>query len=181
MEEGLKKLIGRESYAMVFSSGFDSLGNHPVKEVRIYPRGQSDACRYVRIRPSHVAVTGAGTQPVGSGMASNSEEVKRRLSRNDARFRSAVARRTEAEKNRSLLGKIPGGRTPLQTAINRAKEARRFRKLKAGALARHRVLQAEEYARIHRKSYAGERDGAGHYREEMLQEQRFTEATKFLN
>ncbi len=176
LEAGLKKVIGRESYAMVFSAGVDPLGNHPVKAIRVYPRGKTETGPYVRIRPFHAShSTDTGT---GHVVEFTPEEVDRILSRNDAIYRSVVARRIEAGKNRSWRESPPGHRTPLQEAIHRARQARRFQGWKAGALARRNVFKADAYARMHRMKTPRGKSESGLYREEMSREKRFREAQR---
>jgi len=80
VEEGLKRIVGRESYAMVFSAERDSYGNYPVKAIRVYPKGKADAGRYMQLRPS-----GSG-QRSGEIVEYSREEVDAILARNDEIF-----------------------------------------------------------------------------------------------
>ncbi|NOY53589.1 MAG: hypothetical protein GXP58_08215 [Deltaproteobacteria bacterium] len=173
MEAGLKKLIGRESYAMVFSSTVDLLGNHPVKSIRVYPRGKPDAGPSVQLRPSQ-----RFNQRFRRDMEFSREEIDAILTRNEKISRSAVARRIERRKNRPLWESASGRRTLLQESIYRAKQARRFKGLRSGVLARRNVLEAEKYARLYpiMVSRGGKEDE--HKREEILREGRLREAQR---
>jgi len=172
VEEGLRKMIGQQSYAMVFSAKRDALGNHPVKAIRVYPRGEREEGPYLYLRQAEAVEGGV------SKVEMSREAVDIILARNDEITRSAIARRIEERKNGKVRGDTPGRRTPVAEAIYRVKQARKFKALRAGTLARRSMFEAQEYARIHRKILARERSEYEHHREEMLRERRFREGQR---
>lgn len=140
VEKGLKKIVEGLSYAMIFSAELDETGNHPVKAIRVYPKGQPDTAEYVFFDSYDEQDVEQGASRVMS-----LDEVEARISRNEEMTRSHVAQKISDRKNHRKgrsVGNAPGENSIVGNVLKRARKVREFKELKGRTLARQKDLEA---------------------------------------
>ncbi|MEK6776552.1 MAG: hypothetical protein AABY87_06685 [bacterium] len=125
-EEGLKKILGAQSYMMIFSSGIDETGNHPVKAIKVCPKGKEDNARYVSLNANGLA----GLTSVGATVLTP-QEVDDILEMDEQVNLSRVSQENAGRKNGKDMGNTPGNRSLVDEALQRAKKMQKYEELKA--------------------------------------------------
>lgn len=138
VEQGLKKIVGEYSYAMVFSAEVHGRGGHPVKAIRVYPKGQPEADRYVFLNPAD-----RRERKPGSPVVMSAQEVNALLKKNEQTTLSHVAQQISQRKNSRELGDTPGDRSLVHRTLQRARRVRELKELKARTLARKRAFETK--------------------------------------
>ncbi len=161
VEEGLKKIVGPQSYIMVFSPGKDTAGNCPVKAIRIYPKGEPDKARYVSLNANGLA----GFTSVGATVLTP-QEVDDILERDEQVNLSHVSQENSKRKNGKDMGNTPGNRSLVDEAVRRAKELQKYRELKAKTLNQKTNYETRTALQIQKEKAAMDKIAFEHKRQE---------------
>lgn len=167
VEEGLKRLISGHSYAMVFSALKNEAGIHPLKAVRVYPKGSGEGGGYVLIQAQAEAVV----KPA-PGTVLTLNQVEALIKQNEELTRSAVAQRISQRENRPDMGNTPGSRSAISQALERAKKFRKYQELKAASEQRKEAYETWKTAQLRSDRYRKAQADHEHERSEALRIQR---------
>lgn len=126
VEEGLKKILGSQSYMMIFSSGRDEAGNHPVKAVKVCPKGKEDNAQYVQLNAAGLA----GYTSMNAAVLTP-QEVDGILKRDEQMSLSHVSQERSERKNGKDMGSTPGNTSLIDEALQRAKKLQKYEEFKA--------------------------------------------------
>ena len=136
MEEGLKKIVGHQSYAMIFYPDQNSRGEYPVKAIRVYPKGKPESHQYVMFTTSlnH-------DREVGEPVLMGQEEIDNLMKINEQITLSHVAQQIQKQRNGKPAGNTPGEQSLVRQAIKKSKTVKQRKAIKEEILARKEAFE----------------------------------------
>lgn len=163
IEQGLKRILRDHSYAMVFLPSLDGAGNHRVKAVRVYPKGQSHPSGYVMLNPSDLD----GSER-GNSAPLSSEQVDAMLRENQEISLSHVAQQISERRNKKEVGSTPGEQSIVSKRIERIEKVRQFKELKAETMTRRQTYERTRNSGYYFRNAAKAQSDVEHKRQEAL-------------
>ncbi len=139
LERGLQRIIGDNSYVMIFSGRRVRGEGEWIREIRVYPKGRRGENDFVRVEAS--VADGSGMIPASRAGDGPVMDVASRVRINREITRSARARMLAERRNKRRVGNTPGFHTIIGQARARIERARRLMSLKNGISARKEIFR----------------------------------------
>lgn len=163
VEEGLKKILGSQSYMMIFSSGIDEAGNHPLNAIKVCPKGKEDNAQYVSLNAKGLA----GYTSMGAAVLTP-QEVDDILERDEQMNLSHVSQERCEKKNGKDMGNTPGNRSLVDEALQRAKKLQRYKELKAKTMNQKTTIETKTVFQLQQEKASMEKIAFEHKRQEAM-------------